>query len=172
MINRFKSRGVATVELAIFVPIIILSLSFGIEVGRAIQARTLLVNGLHNSLLLGLRTLHDEDTGSSLWGRNEDEEIFIENSVLDSMYKVLDSYVGNHELLSPTRDYLCECAPPAADKDTIPTLGKVACNDSKIVACPDPATQIFLTQTSGINFQHTFGGIIPIGPLEMTIRVR
>ena len=172
MNNRCKSRGVATVELAIFVPIIILALFFGLEVGRAIQARTLLINGLHNSLLLGLRTLHDKDTGSSLWGRNESNEIVMDGSVLDNMYAVLDSYVGNYELLSPTRDYLCECAPPAADKVTTPTLGKVACDDSKIVACPDTATQVFLTQTSGINFEHTFGGTIPIGPLEMTIRVR
>lgn len=65
MVNYRKFRGAATVELAIFMQFIVLTLFIGVEVGRALQARTLLINGLHHSLLVGLHTLYSD---KSLWG--------------------------------------------------------------------------------------------------------
>ena len=169
MLNNQKSKGAATVELAIFVPILALTLFLGVEVGRAIQARTLLVNGLHNSILQGLHTLY---TDKSLWGRNNDDEIVIDGIVLDKMDAVLSGYVGNYDLLSPASGYVCQCHPPLDDEETTATPGKVACDDPDIVACPNESTQVYLTQSSGINFQHAFGGNINIGPFEYVIRVK
>lgn len=167
--NRCQSRGAATVELAILVPVLLLTLFFGVEVGRAIQARTLLVDGLHNSLLVGLHTLYAD---KSLWGRNNNNEYVIDGTVMDKMGAVLAGYVGNYDLLSPTRDYLCQCDPPPDDEETTATPGKVACDDTDIVACPNDSTQVYLIQSAGINFQHAFGGTINIGPLESVIRVK
>lgn len=164
MFNRRQSRGVATVELTLLVPILVFTVFLGVEAGRLIQARTLLVNGLHNSLLRGLHMLYAD---KSLWGRNNDKEYVIDGSVLDAMESVLEGYVGNHELLSPTRDYKCQCVPPATSSN-----GKVDCDDPKIVACPDISTQIYLTYSSGINFKPALGGTIPIGPLKEVIRVK
>lgn len=169
MIKNKKYHGAATVELALLVPIIVLTLFFGVEVGRAIQARTLLVDGLHNSLLIGLHTLYSDNT---LWGRNINQEYVIDDTVFNKMDAVLSGYVGNYDLLSPSRGFLCQCTPPPGDKETTATPGKVACDNVDIVACPDPSTQVYLTLSSGINFKHAFGGTFQIGPLESAIRIK
>ena len=165
------SRGAATVELAILVPVLVLTLFLGVEVGRTIQARTLLVDGMHNSLLVGLHTIYS-DPDTNLLYRNENKEYVLDSTVMDKMGTVLAAYVGNYDLLTPTRDYLCQCDPPPDDKETTATLGKVACDHTDIVACPDDSTQVYLIQSAGINFEHAFGGTINIGPLESVIRVK
>lgn len=169
MIKYRKYRGAATLELAILVPVLALTLFFGVEVGRAIQARTLLINGLHHSLLVALRTLYAD---KSLWGRNNNDEYVIEDTVLDKMISDLDGYVGKHVLQSAARDYVCQCTPPPGDEETTATIGKVPCDDVDIAACPNESTQVYLTLTSGLNFIHALGGIIPVGPLDAVIRIK
>ena len=173
---RQKFQGVATVELALIMPILIVSLTLGIEVGRAVQARASLVNGLHNSVLFGEHAVHREKT---LKRDLITKAIIIDDvivngrpKVFDDMDKILVTYVNPHKLLNPKSDYFCRCNP---NPITSPNLTPYTCADPIIKACPDSATEAYLTHTATIEFHHSlkdaFGGPVPIGPHKAERRI-